>query len=214
MPDDSRRDAWRRNARRCACGRSLAQAARRRRAAPSPYSRNGFLAACSCLASRRRCGPRSSRGTHHMLGTGPNRRLAAADLTGGVFLATLAVAACTETLDAGHNDRPHGLLPVDERNPVILYQDDWSGDWLGEYAVLLANSGGPPLAGIVVNASKIWTDLNINTSGWRDLVTAASSSGLQNVPEVTPSAGAPLTMPANGQIDSTVANGSAGANLI
>ena len=63
--------------------------------------------------------------------------------------------SCSETLDAGHN-RPHGLLPVDERNPVILYQDDWSGDWLGEYAVLLANTGGPPLAGIIVNTSPWW----------------------------------------------------------
>src|SRR6185369_6602575 len=114
----------------------------------------------------------------------------------------LVAAGCGGTLDAGR-DVPHGLLPVDERNPVILYQDDWSGDWLGEYAVLLANSGGPPLAGIVVNASKIWTNLSINASGWRDLVTAARASGLQNVPEVTASAGAPLTMPTDGQIDST-----------
>ena len=38
---------------------------------------------------------------------------------------------------------PDGWVPVDQTNPVILYQDDWSGDWLGEYAVLLAKSGGP-----------------------------------------------------------------------
>jgi hypothetical protein len=125
----------------------------------------------------------------------------------------LLFAACTETLDAGFN-RPRGPLPVDQTNPVILYQDDWSGDWLGEYAALLANSGGPPLAGIVVNASKIWGDLNINTSGWNDLVDAATASGLQNIPPVTSSAGAALTMPANGQIDSTTANNSRGAQLI
>jgi hypothetical protein len=52
-------------------------------------------------------------------------------------------------------DAPHGLLPIDERNPVIVMNDDWSGDWLGEYAVLLANTGGPPLAGIIVKASSI-----------------------------------------------------------
>jgi hypothetical protein len=124
----------------------------------------------------------------------------------GVFL----LAGCTETLDAGFN-RP---LPVDQRNPVILYQDDWSGDWLGEYAVLLASSGGPPLAGIIVNASKIWGDLNINTSGWKDLVNAAGASGLPNIPDVTSSAGAGLTMPANGQIDSTTPNNSLGAQRI
>ena len=94
----------------------------------------------------------------------------------------LLFAACTETLDAGFN-RPHGPLPVDQTNPVILYQDDWSGDWLGEYAVLLANNGGPPLADIIINASKTWGDLGINTSGWNDLVKAARDSGLQNIPE-------------------------------
>ena len=121
--------------------------------------------------------------------------------------------ACNETLDAGHNVS-HGILPVDERNPVILYQDDWSGDWLGEYAALLTNSGGPPLAGIIVNASKLWGNLNINAGGWRDFVTAARASGLQNIPDVTTSAGTVLTQPADGQIDSTVPNGSAGAHLI
>ena len=67
-------------------------------------------------------------------------------------------AACTETLDAGFN-RPS--LPVDQANPVILYQDDWSGDWLGEYAVLLANSGGPPLAGIVINGCNSHPDRSV-----------------------------------------------------
>ena len=61
------------------------------------------------------------------------------------------LAACHQTLDAGY-DLPR-LLPVGPANPVIIYQDDWSGDWLGEYAVLLANSGGPPLVGIVINAT-------------------------------------------------------------
>ena len=125
----------------------------------------------------------------------------------------LLFAACTETLDAGFN-RPHGPLPVDQTNPVILYQDDWSGDWLGEYAVLLASSGGPPLADIIINASKTWGDLGINTSGWNDLVNAASASGLPNIPDVTSSAGVALTMPANGQIDSTTPNNSLGAQHI
>ena len=129
-----------------------------------------------------------------------------------LWMAMLGVAlsaACTQLLDAGF-DQSHGLLPVDERNPVIVYEDDWSGDWLGEYAVLLANTGGPRLAGIIVNASKIWGDLSINTSGWNDLVNAARSSGLANIPDVTSSAGTPFTMPSDGNIDSTVPNNSAG----
>src|SRR5262245_4332206 len=110
---------------------------------------------------------------------------------------------CGGTLDAGR-DVPHGLLPVDERNPVILYQDDWSGDWLGEYAVLRAASGGPPLAAIVINTSPFWMDLNPNASGWNNLLSAARASGLQNLPDVTASAGGALTRPADGQIESTV----------
>ena len=80
--------------------------------------------------------------------------------------------------------------------------------------MLLANNGGPPLVGIVVNATKVWGDLDINVSGWNDLVTAATSSGLENIPVVTASAGMPLTMPPDGQIDSTTPNNSAGAQLI
>jgi len=125
----------------------------------------------------------------------------------------LLLASCSGTLDAGHN-QPHGKLPVDERNPVILYQDDWSGDWMGEYAVMLANTGGPPLAGIIVNTTPWWRDLNSNASGWNDLVVAARASGLENIPDVTASAGGPLTRPANGQIDSTMPTHSAGAKLI
>jgi hypothetical protein len=151
----------------------------------------------------------SSRGRSRRLARSRARAFEPRD---GAFVLALLACACTRTLDAGHNRR--GLLPVDQRNPAILYQDDWSGDWLGEYAVLFAAHGGPPLAGIVVNASSIWTDLNINASGWKDLVTAARSSGLESVPDVTPSAGAPLVRPADGQIDSTTANGSAGAHLI
>ncbi len=126
-----------------------------------------------------------------------------------MLLSTGLLLSCANTLDAGHN-----LLPVDERNPVILYQDDWSADWLGEYAVLLANRGGPPLAGIIVNTSPWWRDLNVNASGWNDLVVAARASGLENIPDVTASAGGPLSRPADGQIDSTTPNHSAGAQLI
>jgi hypothetical protein len=126
---------------------------------------------------------------------------------------TSAVVGCGGTLDAG-TDRPHGLLPVDERNPVIISQDDWSADWMGEYAVLLANSGGPPIAGVIVNATKYWGDVTANANGWKDLFTHAQDSGLKNIPEVTPSPGNPLTRPADGQIDHTTGNGSPGAHKI
>jgi hypothetical protein len=126
----------------------------------------------------------------------------------------LAGGACTGgDLDAGRNV-PHGSLPVDERNPLIFENDGWRDNWSGEYAVLLANSGGPPLAGIIVSATRYWRDVNANAAGWTNMVTAARAAGLKNIPDVTTSVGAPLARPADGQIDSTVPNGSAGAQLI
>lgn len=118
--------------------------------------------------------------------------------------------ACSQTFDAGH-DRPHGLLPVDERNPIILVNDGAYDNWSGEYAVLLANGGGSPLVDIIVNENSDWPDIQTNVGGYRDLVAAARSSGLQNLPDPTASIGAPLVMPASGNIDDTQPNRSEGA---
>ena len=129
-------------------------------------------------------------------------------------LATAVVAGgCTETLDAGYN-RPNGLLPIDERNPIILLNDGAYDNWSGEYAVLLANGGGSPLAGIIVNENSDWPDIETNVGGYTDLVAAARSSGLTNLPDPIPSIGAPLVVPASGNIDDTQPNRSAGALLI
>lgn len=105
-------------------------------------------------------------------------------------------------------------MPVDERNPVIIANDSVTDNWTGEYAMLLANSGGPPLAGIIVNPSPYWPNLATNVAGWNDLATAASASGLRNIPEVTESGGDPLVRPADGKIESTTPNMSPGAKLI
>lgn len=129
------------------------------------------------------------------------------------LLLALAAAGCTETFDAG-SSRPHGLLPVDERNPIILCNDSNPDNWQGEYAVLLANAGGPPLAGIVVGTSPNSTDINANVAGWRALVAAAKASGLTNIPDPITSIGASLVRPASGDIDKTTANRSEGALLI
>src|SRR4051794_7348517 len=72
-----------------------------------------------------------------------------------LLLLPLMLCGCSEQLDAGAT-RPHGLLPVDERNPVILTNDGAFDNWAGEYAVLLANGGGSPLAEIIVSASFGW----------------------------------------------------------
>ena len=124
-----------------------------------------------------------------------------------------AAGGCTQTLDAGSN-RPHGRLPVDERNPIVLVNDGAGDNWQGEYAVLLANGGGPPLAGIVVIATPPWPILDANVAGWRDLVAAARESGLRNIPDPIASVGPPLVRPASGQIDATAPNRSEGARFI
>jgi len=84
-------------------------------------------------------------------------------------------------------------------------------NWSGEYAILLANGGGSPLAEIIVNQSSDWPDIQANVGGYTALVTAARSSGLTNLPDPIPSIGAPLVMPASGNIDDTQPNRSAGA---
>jgi hypothetical protein len=127
-------------------------------------------------------------------------------------LALLAFG-CSETRDLG-SSAPHGLLPVDERNPILLANDGASDNWQGEYAVLLANRGGPKLAGIIVNTSSAWPDIDTNIAGWRGLVAAARASGLRGIPDPTTSTGAPLVRPASGQIKDTTPNRSEGARLI
>jgi hypothetical protein len=122
-------------------------------------------------------------------------------------------AGCTETLDAGYN-RPNGLLPVDQRNPIILLNDGAYDNWFGEYGVLLANGGGSPLAAIIVNQDSDWPDIQTNVTGYRDLVAAARASGLTNLPDPISSIGAPLVRPASGEIVDTQPNRSEGALLI
>jgi hypothetical protein len=128
--------------------------------------------------------------------------------------AALLVVACEGgNIDAGR-DVSHGLLPVDERNPVILANDSATDNWSGEYAMLLAHTGGPPLVGIIVNASSYSPDLATNVSGWEQLIAAAGSSGLRDIPHATESASDPLVRPADGKIESTTPNKSQGAKLI
>lgn len=133
----------------------------------------------------------------------------------GALALALAVATggCAETLDAGY-DRPNGALPVDQRNPIVLVNDGAYDNWFGEYAVLLANGGGPPLAGIIVNQSADWSDIQTNVGGYRDLIAAARASGLTNLPDPIASIGSPLARPASGNIADTRPNRSEGALLI
>jgi hypothetical protein len=103
---------------------------------------------------------------------------------------------------------------VDERNPVIIHNDSATDNWMGEYALLLAKNGGPSIAGIIVCSSTYWKNLDANVMGWTSFVNAARASGFENVPDLTVSSGTPLAEPADGQIDSTVPNRSAGAEKI
>ena len=133
----------------------------------------------------------------------------------GVTALVVAVTAsgCMETRDLG-STVPHGQLPVDERNPIVLMNDNAFDNWQGEYAILFANGGGPQLVAIIVNTSAPWPDINANIAGWRAMVAAASEGGLRNVPDPISSIGPPLTRPADGQFASTTPNRSEGARAI
>jgi hypothetical protein len=131
-----------------------------------------------------------------------------------VIMFATAAAGCTETYSAGSNS-PHGLLHfVDERNPIVLMNDSESENWQGEYAVLLANGGGPKLVGIIVGTNPNSPNIGDNVAPWRKLVKAARDSNLRNIPDPIASIGDPLTRPTSGVIDDTVANHSEGANRI
>lgn len=129
------------------------------------------------------------------------------------FSVLSACVACSSSLDVG-STRPHGKLPVDERNPIILTNDGAYDNWQAEYAALLANSGGPPLAGIIVSASPSWPDLNANVMGWRAFVAAARDSGLSGIPDPLASLSSPLQRPASGSVNDTQPNRSEGALFI
>jgi hypothetical protein len=127
-------------------------------------------------------------------------------------LLAVVLADCDSTLDAGWT--VHGALPVDKRNPIVLMNDSVLDNWQAEYAMLLANSDGPRLVGIVVNAnSKAWPNLDDNLAGWTQLVADARSSGLQ-VPDPLPSRGVPLARPDSGQVDATLPIASDGAQFL
>ncbi|HVV52235.1 MAG TPA: hypothetical protein VHO06_21375 [Polyangia bacterium] len=123
------------------------------------------------------------------------------------------IVGCSESRNVG-SSAPHGLLPVDERNPILLANDGAYDNWQGEYAVLLANGGGPRLAGIIVNDSTAWPDLDTNMAGWRGLVAAARASGLRDIPDPIASTGPTLARPTSGRIADTTPNRSEGAHLI
>jgi hypothetical protein len=125
----------------------------------------------------------------------------------------MAAAGCSETYDAGSNS-PHGLLPVDERNPIVLVNDSESENWQGEYAILLANGGGPRLVAIIVGTNPNSPRVEDNIAEWRELVQAARDSNLRNIPDPKGSNGDQLTRPPSGEIDETQPNHSEGANCI
>ena len=123
-------------------------------------------------------------------------------------------SAALETRDLG-SSVPHGLLPVDERNPILLANDGVSDNWQGGSAILLANGGGPKLAGIIVNSSSPSARSSTRTSrdggGWWRRPTRA---GCATSPNPIASTGPALTRPASGQIADTTPNLSEGAHLI
>lgn len=129
-----------------------------------------------------------------------------------IFVGILLVG-CGGTLDAGY-DKPIGVLPIDQRNPIVLCNDGAYDDWQGEYALLFAGRGGPDLMGIVVNDGWPWTDLNESIAGWRQMVAAARESGLDDVPDPITSNGPALVRPEDGSIDATLPNRSEGAQFI
>jgi hypothetical protein len=124
----------------------------------------------------------------------------------------LLVVSCNESFNAGATR--HDSLPVDQRNPVILLNDSPFENWMGEYAMLLANSGGPKLVGIIVVTGGINTKMEDSYWGWQDMFDAAQSAGLRDIPVPTTSFSKELVKPASGVFKDTRFSESKGADLI
>ena len=88
-----------------------------------------------------------------------------------VASAALALG-CGGQLDAGF-DEPHGLLPIDERSPLVIVNDGALDNWQVEYAALLASSGRAELLGVVVNANAEYPSIETNVGNFRALIASA-----------------------------------------
>lgn len=129
------------------------------------------------------------------------------------ILLSVAVAACSGELDAG-SDRPRGLLPVDDRSPLVVVNDGAMDNWQVEYAALLAATGRAELLAVVVNVNAEYPSLETNVGNFRQLMAAARQSGMRFLPDPTASIASTLSRPTSGRIEDTVPNRSEGARLI
>ena len=129
-----------------------------------------------------------------------------------VFLAMLTLG-CGGHLDAGF-DEPHGLLPVDERSPLVVINDGALDNWQAEYAALLAATELVQLLALVVNTNAEYPSLETNVGNFRKLVAAARESGMQGVPDPSASIAPALVRPRSGRIEDTTPNRSEGAHLL
>lgn len=121
--------------------------------------------------------------------------------------------ACGGQLDAG-SDEPHGLLPVDERSPLVLVNDGALDNWQVEYGALLAATGRVKMLGLVVNTNAEYPSLETNVGNFRKLVAAARRSGMRGLPDPTASIAPALVRPNSRRIEDTIPNRSEGARLL
>jgi hypothetical protein len=123
------------------------------------------------------------------------------------------VVACGGQLDAGY-DEPHGLLPIDERSPIVVVNDGALDNWQVEYAALLASARQIRLVGIVVNSNAEYPSLETNVKNFRELIAAGRQSGMTGLPEPMASVAPALVRPDSDRIEDTEPNRSEGARII
>ncbi len=128
------------------------------------------------------------------------------------FTAGLLVA-CRGELDAGF-DEPHGLLPVDERSPIIVVNDGALDNWQVEYAALLASARRAELVAVIVNKNAEYPSIETNVGNFRELIAAGRASGMSQLPDPVASVAPALVRPDTDRIEDTVPNRSEGARLL
>ncbi len=112
------------------------------------------------------------------------------------------------------------LLPYDQTS-LVLYDNDWTNDYIDWYLMALASAGDISYRGISTTSSlppynrhMPAADLDAQVRMRTDIVRAGRNSGFRNVPDPVPGPRGNLVRPASGRIEDTLPLDSAGSRAI
>lgn len=116
---------------------------------------------------------------------------------------------------------PTGSFPCSNTNPIIIDNDEYDDVYDQDYLMALASIGEIQLKGIITSSSitpynpyVLSADFDRMHADKLAAASAATASGLKNIPTPIEGVKGNLTKPLSGDIDDTISIGSAGSTLI